>query len=157
MTDDSHHSSSPGPRALAPLLLSAAVSLPLVFVLFLVLFYSPRSAAHLPLTTTLRDAASYLPVAYLITLFATAPLHYLTRRRMRQSQPALSFLAGVGIVAVSGLLVVLAVLLPRVATHTLGEHVLPAATATISWLLASAPLIVAAYRASSSTRNRSPA
>ena len=55
--------------------------------------------------------------------------------------------------AVSSLLVVLAVLFPRVATHTCGEHVLTAATTTISWLLASAPLIAAAYRASSSTGN----
>ena len=157
MTDDKHHFSSARPLTLLPLLLSAAVSLPLVFVLFLVLFHGPGSAARLPLTTTLRDAAAYLPVAYLITLFATAPLHYFTRRRVRQSLPAPSFLSSVGFVAVSGLLVVLAVLIPRVATHTVGEHVLPVATATISWLLASAPLIAAAYRASSSRGNRSPA
>ena len=157
MTDDKDHSSSARLRAFVPLLLSAATSLPLVFVLFLVLFQGPHSAVPLPLTTTLRDAAAYLPVAYLITLFATAPLHYLTSRRTRRSQPALSFLVGVGIVAASGLLVVLAVLLPRFATHTLGEHVIPAATATISWLIVSAPLIVAAYRASSSTGKRSAA
>ena len=157
MIDDRHHFSSARLLTLLPLLLSAAVSLPLVFVLLLVLFHGPGSVARLPLTTTLRDAAAYLPAAYLITLFATAPLHYLTRRRVKQSLPALSFLSSVGVVAVSGLLVVLAVLLPRVATHTLGEHVLPAATATISWLLASAPLIAAAYRAFGSTGNRSPA